>query len=513
MSLFGGGKPRPRRRLPQQSRQDQRPRRVGPLEIVACGAVAVICVALISLIWINAERAIREQSDDARLRVETAVVTQAATLAAQVRHELLMIDQSLTVLQAEWDANPDTFKLADWRRMMPALTDVTDDLFVANDKQVIVQDVNPAAVGQGIGSAYATFGNGSLEPIQANGPHGADNAMLAGELGSAGVIRQSRMYMLRPLGKPPGWIIGASYQSGALATVFASAGLGLGGLAALVDTHGDVQAVAGTAAVRPRLNIGDTPMYAAMLGRPDGGIWAGRTSIDGAERVIGFRRVPGRDLLVLVGVARDQALGPAESWAVGVRVLAAMASLLILAIGATLLWELSHWRSIRRRSRALTQAQALLAAVQGDLAATRMQAAVGAAQSRAMLAGVSEGVAVIDGNHRLAAWNARFAAQSGLAEDVPREGMPLDELLRQRALAGRFGAPRDVEAEIARRIALLLPESGAGEVAETGPDGARLVLRAQRMPDGGLVLILRAANAPDAPALAQESATADRVGS
>ncbi len=520
MSLFGSGRSgrqrrrhgSPVRRTPEHLQQNRRRRRVGLAGMAAGGAVVIICIALISLIWINTERGIREQSDDTRGRVEAAITVQATTLAAQVQYDLLMIDQSLTVLQAAWNNNPDLFSLANWRKTMPALTAVTDDLFIANDMHVIVQDINPAAVGQGIGAAYATFANGSLRPIQSNGPRGRDNAMLVGELGSGGVTRQYLMYLVRPLGKPAGWIIGAAYQSSALTAVFASAGLGQGGLAALVDTHrGGVQAVAGTAALRPTLDIGNTPMFAAMRERPDGGIWIGRTSIDGVERIVAFRRVPDRDLIVLVGVVRDQAMAPAENWAAGARSLATRASLLVLAIGVTVLWELWHWRSIRRRQRARAQAEALLAAAQGDLVAMRVRSAVGAAQLQAMLGGVSEGVAVIDGEHRLAARNPRFAALSGLAEDVLREGMPLDELLRQQALAGRFGATEDIDAEVARSVAALWPESGAGEIAEIGPDGTSLVLRAQAMPDGGLVLILGRADTPPAPAASEESAAADPV--
>ncbi len=426
--------------------------------MLACAAVVVICAMLISLIWINTERAISDQSDDVRARVEAAITAQAATLAVQAQHELQMIDQSLTVLQAAWEADPDSFNLTDWRKKMPALTAVSDDLFIADQKHLIVQDINQAAVGQGFGSAYATFASGSLEPIL---PHGADNAIVVGELGSGGVIREHLMYLVRPLPKPEGWLIGASYRSSALASVFAAAGLGQSGLAALIDTHrGGVQAVAGTAALRPKLAIGETPMYTDMVKRPGGGIWSGKTPIDGLDRIIAFRRIPDRDLIVVVGVVTDQALAPAETWAAAARMLAVIASLLVLAIGATVLWEVWHWRSTRRRNRALKQAEALATAMQGDIAMVRMQAAVGAAQMQAMLGGIYEGAAAFDGGHHLTAWNPRFAVLSNLAEDALREAMLLDDLLRQMVVAGRFGTSEDVDAEVVRLVAALRPESG-----------------------------------------------------
>jgi PAS domain-containing protein len=324
--------------------------------------------------------------------------------------------------------------------------------------------------------------------------------------------------LVRPLQKPQGWLIGASYRSSALADVFALAGLGQSGLAALIDTHrGGVQAVAGTAALRPRLTLGETPMYADMMKRPGGGIWSGATPIDGLDRIIAFRHVPDRDLIVLVGVATDQALAPAQTWAAAARVLAAIASLLVLAIGATVLWEVWHWRSTRRRNRALKQAEALVAAMQGDIAMVRMQAAAGAAQMQAMLRGISEGSAVFDGGHHLTAWNPRFAALSNLTEDALHDGMLLDDLLRQMVVAGRFGTPEDVDAEVARLVAALRSESDSGEVGVTGSDGANLLLRAQPMPDGGLLLILGRADilpaaAPrPAPVSAEESEAADPV--
>ena len=114
MSLFGTSRSRRRRRqgsstrrTPDQLRQAERLRRAGFREVLGCGAVAVICVALIALTWITTERAVRDQREDTRGRVEAAISAQAATLAAQVQQELLVVDQSLSVLQAAWDDHSD----------------------------------------------------------------------------------------------------------------------------------------------------------------------------------------------------------------------------------------------------------------------------------------------------------------------------------------------------------------------------------------------------------------------
>ena len=485
-------------RTPEHLRLRRRRRRSANWqEVLACGAVSVVCAALIALIWINTVRAVRVQADDTRSRAETMVKAEAAILAEEARRELQGIEQSLTILQSAWNTDPEKFDLSTWRSMLPALTGVADDIFVANEKHVIVQDIIPQAVGQGIGSAYANFANGSLEPILAEGDKGRrDTSMLVGELGAAGSERQYVMYLVHALDKPPGWLIGASYKSSALAAVFSSAALGMHGVGALVDMRrGGVQAVVGTAALRPRLSVNNTPMYAAMQARPDGGVWTGPTAIDGVTRILAFRRVPGRDLMVLIGVGVDEAMAPADNWAAGARSVAAVATLVVLVIGGIVIWEVWHLRATIHRRRVVAQAEDLVAALQTERDVARSRADQRAAQVRALLDGASEGIAVIDRELRLAAWNARFTAASGLAAGTLHEGLPLDELLRLQAAAGWSGALDDVEAEVARRVTELR-SAHTVKMPQTGLDDAPITLRVQAMPDGGLVLILGGAPAP-----------------
>lgn len=498
------------RRTPEQLNQPVRRPRFTMAQALACAAVGVIGLSLIALIWLNTDRSIKEQTDDQRARVEAAITAQATTLGLQAQRELLMIDQSLTVLQAAWDENPDGFKLDDWRKKMPALTAVADDLFIANEHHVIVQDIVPSAIGQGIGSAYGNFVNGTLEPLQPDDSVGHDKTMLLGELGSGAVIRQFIMYLVRPLGKPPGWLIGASYRSQTLANVFATAGLGPGGLAALIDTHrGGVQALAGTAAVHPRLVIGNTPMYRAMLARPDGGVWVGATPIDGVDRIIAFHPVPARDLIVAVGVRTDLAMGPAQAWAASANAVAAIASLLVLAITGIMLWEIWHWRRNRYRQRALAQAQGLLSGVQTELGVLRLRAAASETEVKTLLGMATNGVAIADAENRLAAWSPRFVALSLLPPAEWHEGLPLETLLRTQMTAGPAALPVEAENEIAERLALL--RTGDTTLAWNAPDGSAWTLHALVLPDSSLLLVLREGASLAETGQGQESASADPV--
>ena len=122
--------------------------------VLVCGAVAIVSTVAIAMIWIALDDAIRQQTHAALARAEFVVEGQANILTEAAHQELNTIDQSLTILQAAWNADPDRFDLKSWQSRMPALTEVADDLFIANNKRLIVQDVLPQAVGQGIGAAY-----------------------------------------------------------------------------------------------------------------------------------------------------------------------------------------------------------------------------------------------------------------------------------------------------------------------------------------------------------------------
>src|SRR5487761_2329446 len=103
--------------------------------LLACGAVVIVCAVSIAMTWIALGDAIRQQETAQRMRAERVVEGQVNILTEAVRQELNTIDQSLTILQAAWNADPNGFDLKSWQSRMPALTDVADDVFIANDKR------------------------------------------------------------------------------------------------------------------------------------------------------------------------------------------------------------------------------------------------------------------------------------------------------------------------------------------------------------------------------------------
>lgn len=155
--------------------------RIGKAELAGCGAVSIVAIALIALIWIVTVHAVQDQRAEIRERAERVLSGQAATIAETVAHELLVIDQSLTVIQQAWKTDSSAVDLEKWQHQMPALLAVADDLFIADDKHIIRQDILPTAIGQGIGAAYVTFPHGALEQFQSDGTKDRDLLLLQNE--------------------------------------------------------------------------------------------------------------------------------------------------------------------------------------------------------------------------------------------------------------------------------------------------------------------------------------------
>lgn len=464
---------------------------IGRNEVLAALAIGLLGLLLIGLIWIVTGRAVQDQTADVKDRAETALLAQASTLAEEVRHELLLIDQTLVVLQAAWKDNSDDFRLTDWSRKLPALTAVADDIFIADDHQIITQDILPNATGQGIGSAYVNFAHGSLEVFESDGRKTRNSELMIGETGQLTEARQFLMYVVRPLDHPKNYIIGASFRSAALTKLYGQAVLGINGMTALIDTRrGGVQALAGPVARRPKLDLAKSPMLAAMKDRPDGGIWAGASAMDGTERIHAFRKVQGRDLIVVVAMVQAQAMAPATSWADGAHSLAVLGTLLVIGVCGLLMAGLLTLRANRRRLRAAARDRAKVEMAQAELETGRARVALAVAQVTALQQTVSDGVATFDGALRLSGWNARFAVACGLPENTLEHGMTLEALLHHQAEAGLFGAVSDLEVEVARRIHALRAGAEPADLAQAGPDDTLLQVRARAMPDGGLVLVV-----------------------
>ncbi len=479
----GSSRPAPSKLVPIES---VGPTRIGTADLAACGAVAIVAFALIALIWIVTMGAVAEQSTEIQDRAEQALVGQAATMAETLAYELLLIDQSLTIIQANWKADSASVDLIKLQEQMPALTAVADDLFIVNEKHIIQQDILPKAVGQGIGSTYVTFPRGSLEQYGSDGTKNKDSLMLQAGIGGGVEARQFPTYILRPLDHPQGWLVGASYRSSELVKLFAGAALGYNSVVALVDTkRGVVQAVVGHAARRPKTDVSKSPLF-GMLTRSRKGTWIGDTVIDGTRRLHAFHRVADRDMAVVVAANWSEVMVPADNLAAGARSLAIAATALVLAIGGHVLWELYTIRGHRRQKRILDRSRSELERLRLEESSHTARARVNAARLQAVMDHTADGIALFDSSLRLAQWNHPFLRGIGIE---PRREMSLDTLMRDQIGRGLFGTIQDIETEVGRRTGILRAGDPAG-LPQPGADGDNLVLRGIPTAEEGFVLML-----------------------
>ncbi len=64
---------------------------------------------LVALTWIGARDAIRAHRTEVRARVQAELLAKALTLEDQLRRELLLLEQTLRILEYEWQRDPQTF--------------------------------------------------------------------------------------------------------------------------------------------------------------------------------------------------------------------------------------------------------------------------------------------------------------------------------------------------------------------------------------------------------------------
>lgn len=114
------------------------------------------------------------------------------------------------------------------------------------------------------------------------------------------------------------------------------------------------------------------------------------------------------------------------------------------------------------------------------------------AGSGTIINGEPAGISLLDGALRLLQWNDRFPDACGAPAEILEVGLPMEDILRAQARSGEFGGlptARAVEAEVARRLAVLHAGKGAGVFERNRPNGQVLELRRAALPGGGYVTL------------------------
>jgi signal transduction histidine kinase len=420
--------------------------------------VVVAALALIALTWFGAHDAILAHRTETRARVQAEVLGKALAFEEQLRRELLSLDQTLRILEYVWQRDPARFDLTTWSGQVVALNDVSLQLFIA-DAQGIVRSSSRASI---IGTDVSRRDYFRHEAALATD----DGKMFMGALTRGQVTRAWQINLVRRLDNQDGsfaGVIAASYDTNSFSRFYREVDLGSHGLIAIANTDGDAWAVSDPVQSGTMTRIADSPMFAAMQAAPDGG-WTGRSALDATERVYAFATVPDRDLKVVVGVDRAGAMRGAVLWEQNALIFAGGITLLVLLMAGLLLREAT---TARRRHESLARERAIL---------------------EATLTGMTDGIMMVDGDLRLMAWNSHFPEFTGVPADILRIGLPMEDILRGQVVAGEFGAV-DVEAEVARRMALLHSGASMGTIERARPTGRQLEIRRNPLPGGGFVTL------------------------
>lgn len=155
---------------------------------------------------------------------------------------------------------------------------------------------------------------------------------------------------------------------------------------------------------------------------------------------------------------------------------------------AGLVWLWLRLRRAREAERLLERERAMLALAYEQLSQAKAAAEARAMQFNATLAGMSDGLMVVDADLKLVLCNDRFSDVTGVPAAILAPGLPLEAMLRAQAAAGEFGAV-DIEAEVARRMALARAHRDYGVTERTRPNGRTIELRRNALPDGGFVTL------------------------
>jgi signal transduction histidine kinase/ActR/RegA family two-component response regulator len=443
-------------------------------------AVVAAGLALIVLTWVGTYDAMLAERAEATAHVQAELANEALVFETQLSGQLRIVDQTLGALERDWERDPDSFRLGGWGEQALIFADLAQYIYVADVHGIIRLSTRPDLIGGDISQRNYFRDRAALAAD--------DGRTLIGPAVHGKMSKLWHVNMVRRLDTPDGkfaGIITAAYDPSFLTGLYNATGLGSHGVIALVGTQfGRIYGLAGPGADAPGGSVAGSPMLAAMQANPDGG-WTGPSATDGVMRIHAFRHVVGRNMQIVVGIDRAEAMRASSSWQIGARIFAGVITLAVLVMMWALLRELN---AARQREDRLNEERAKLENANAELLAAKTLADATSAQLQVTLAGMSDGVSMIDREMRLMQWNPKFPDFTGVPEDILRVGLPMEEVLRAQAEVGEFGDV-DVEAEVERRLELLRTGQQPLVAERSRPDGRVLELRRSALPDGGFVTL------------------------
>ena len=447
-----------------------------PVQLV----ILIAGLLLIAVTWLGTLTAEHADKAAALARANTGLADRAVLFENQLRRRLFASDRMLRILEAEWETAPTGFDQETWLRRNKPILEPGMQAYITDEQGIARTSTQAEVVGTDL-SKQKVFLQPAALPMD-------DGELFVALSAPDPITRQRQITLARRLDTKDGHfagIIGISYSDEVIDALVQDANPRLHGMVALVGTrHGRIYAGVGASALVPGGSIGGSPIFAAIQANPDG-FWTGKPFQQDDVRTCALRQVVSRPLAVVVCDDPAEMMAPHTAWRRMAGLFAGGITVFLLAIVAMLLRE-RH--GARRREEKRSEGQRTLEAANASHAQARALAESHAAQLDAVLAGISDGVSVIDAEMRLAQWNPPFSEYTGVPADILRVGLPMTDILRAQANAGEFG-PVDVETEVAKRFERLLAGSGMGLIERSRPNGRTLEMRRSALPQGGFVTL------------------------
>jgi len=444
------------------------------------GLIAAGTVVIIAVIWVGIVMTINAHRAETTTAVLSTLSRKALLVEEQLNRQLLVSDQTLRILEVAWQRDPEHFHLESFRGQLVALEDTALQIFITDAAGIVRESTRPEIIGSNVSSRdYFRY--------EQHLP-GDDGGMYINSPVKGLVTQRWQLNLVRRLDYGDGTfggVVSIALPTSALDVFYTNVDLGTKGMIALVNIpDGGLLAQAGAGATQEYRNIAGSPLFEAIKTQRDGS-WTGITPFDRVERIHAFAPIQDRLLTIMVSVDSDEAMGPFFVWQTGVLMFGALATLLMVACAALLL---QATRAAYRREDALAHDQQQLRRANIAMEEARRQAQSKAAQLQAALAGMTDGIMMLDADLRVLEWNDNFVEFTGMPRHLMRVGLPMRDLIRAQAEVGEFG-PVDPDAEADRRMQILHSAAVAGIVERLRPNGRVVEIRRNLLPGGGFVTL------------------------
>ena len=474
--------------------------RIGVSGQLRLGALKVAIVALALVLALVAWMAVLVVTDVDQEQQLHQTEARAGNLALvfeeQIYRQVLSIDQTLRSVKLDWERDPNGFDLSSVSRRAGSLSDIVS--------QMVLTDVH----GRVISATRRDLLETDLSGRKFFGAHRGSDSLGFLTTGPFQTNGEWYLSISRRLDRPGGafgGVVVASYDLNALMRDMSQAELGPRGMIMLVGRDGLVRAISLRGVQDPGTDVTNSSLYKAMF-VADAPTWTGPSGTDKDVRIHAWRAIPGQDMTLVVGLDKAAALAGSEvrrrQALLGATAVTLLVLILALAVGTMI-------AAAAAREERLAQDRAVLEAANRQLARARERADEKSLQLEMTLAGMSDGLSMVDGKLTLVQWNEQCARLIGLSPERLRVGMPVEEMLRAQAEAGEFG-PVDVDAEVARRMDEIYRREWPAMKTRIRPNGTVVELRRTLLPDGGFVTLYSDITArklaDDAQARAREQA-------